>query len=75
MTLASYTGNVLITGEPGLGTVRLAKNLIREYQAMDANFLGKVAKITGEKLNLRDLKEVFNKLKNGANVFIEMPKE
>lgn len=66
MSLAAYTGNVLITGEPGLGTVRLAKNLIREYQAMDANFLGKVAKITGEKLNHRDLKEVFNKLKNGA---------
>lgn len=66
MSLAAYTGNVLITGEPGLGTVRLAKNLIREYQEMDANFSGKVAKITGEKLNLRDLKEVFDKLKNGA---------
>lgn len=66
MSLAAYTGNVLITGEPGLGTVRLAKNLIREYQAMDANFSGRVAKITGEKLNLRDLKEVFDKLKNGA---------
>lgn len=66
MSLAAYTGNVLITGEPGLGTVRLAKNLIREYQAMDANFSGKVAKITGEKLNLRDLREVFDKLKNGA---------
>ena len=66
MSLAAYTGNVLITGEPGLGTVRMAKNLIREYQAMDANFSGKVAKITGEKLNLRDLREVFDKLKNGA---------
>lgn len=66
MSLAAYTGNVLITGEPGLGTVRLAKNLIREYQAMDANFSAKVAKITGEKLNLRDLREVFDKLKNGA---------
>lgn len=66
MSLAAYTGNVLITGEPGLGTLQLAKNLIREYQATDANFLGKIAKITGEKLNLRDLKEVFDKLKNGA---------
>ncbi len=66
MSLAAYTGNVLLTGEPGLGTVRLAKNLIREYQAIDANFSGKVAKITGEKLNLRDLREVFDKLKNGA---------
>ena len=66
MSLAAYTGNVIITGEAGLGTVRLAKNLIREYQALDANFSGKVAKITGEKLNLRNLSEVFVKLGNGA---------
>lgn len=66
MSLAAYTGNVIITGEAGLGTVRLAKNLIREYQALDANFSGKVAKITGEKLNLRNLSEVFAKLGNGA---------
>lgn len=66
MSLAAYTGNVIITGEAGLGTVRLAKNLIREYQALDANFSGKVAKITGEKLNLRNLSEVFTKLGNGA---------
>ena len=66
MSLAAYTGNVIITGDAGLGTVRMAKNLIREYQAMDANFSGKVAKITGEKLNMRDLNEVFAKLGNGA---------
>ena len=66
MSLAAYTGNVIITGEAGLGTVRMAKNLIREYQAIDANFSGKVAKITGEKLNLRNLSEVFAKLGNGA---------
>ncbi|MBQ7942677.1 MAG: hypothetical protein IJ326_01305 [Lachnospiraceae bacterium] len=66
MSLAAYTGNVLITGEPGLGTVRLAKNLIREFQAMDGNFSGKVAKISGDKLNEKDLKEVFDKLNNGA---------
>ena len=66
MSLAAYTGNVIITGEAGLGTVRLAKNLIRECQALDANFSGKVAKITGEKLNLRNLSEVFAKLGNGA---------
>ena len=66
MSLAAYTGNVIITGEAGLGTVRLAKNLIREYQALDANFSGKVAKITGEKLNLRNLSEVFVKLGTGA---------
>ena len=66
MSLAAYTGNVIITGEAGLGTVRMAKNLIREYQAMDANFSGKVAKITGEKLNMRNLSEVFFFFLNGA---------
>ncbi len=66
MTLAAYTGNVIITGEAGLDTLKLAKNLVKEFQAMDANFSGKVAKITGEKLNLRNLKEVFDKLNNGA---------
>ena len=66
MTLAAYTGNVLITGEAGLDTVKLAQNLVREFQAIDANFSGKAAKITGEKLNLRNLKEVFDKLNNGA---------
>ncbi len=66
MSLAAYTGNVLITGDPGLGTLRLAKNLIREFQNLDGNFSGKVAKISGDKLNEKDLKEVFDKLDNGA---------
>lgn len=66
MTLASYTGNVLITGEVGIGKIKLAKDLIRAFKNTDENFSGKVAKITGEQLNLRDMKDVFDKLKNGA---------
>ena len=66
MTLAAYTGNVIITGEAGLDTVKMAKNLIKDYQATDANFSGKIAKITGEKINTRNIKEVFDKLSNGA---------
>ncbi len=66
MTLAAYTGNIIITGEAGLDTIKLAQNLVREFQAADANFSGKIAKITGEKLNLRNLKDVFDKLNNGA---------
>ena len=66
MTLAAYTGNVIITGEAGLDTVKMAKNLIKDYQATDANFSGKTAKITGEKINTRNIKEVFDKLSNGA---------
>ena len=66
MTLAAFTGNVIITGDTGIDTVRMAKNLIREFQASDANFSGKVAKITGEKLNQKNLKDVFEKLNNGG---------
>lgn len=66
MTLAAFTGNVIITGDTGIDTVRMAKNLIREFQTMDANFSGKVAKVTGEKLNQKNLKDVFEKLNNGG---------
>ena len=66
MTLAAYTGNVIITGDAGLDTVRMAKNLIKEYQASDESFSGKLAKITGEKINQRNIKDVFEKLNNGG---------
>ncbi|MDE5697770.1 MAG: hypothetical protein K2I96_10240, partial [Lachnospiraceae bacterium] len=66
MTLAAYTGNVIITGDAGLDTVRMAKNLIKEYQASDEGFSGKLAKITGEKINQRNIKDVFEKLNNGG---------
>ncbi len=66
MTLTAFTGNVIITGDTGIDTVRMAKNLIREFQSEDPNFSGKVAKVTGEKLNQKNLKDVFEKLNNGG---------
>ena len=66
MTLAAYTGNVIITGYAGLDTVRMAKNLIKKYQVTDENFSGRLAKITGEKINQRNIKDVFEKLNNGG---------
>ena len=66
MTLAAYTGNVIITGDAGLDTIRMAKNLVKEYQSSDEDFSGKLAKITGEKINQRNIKDVFEKLNNGG---------
>ena len=66
MTLAAYTGNIILTGDAGLDTVRMGKNLFKVYQAADAGFSGKMAKITGEKINQRNLKDVFEKLNNGG---------
>lgn len=66
ISLAAYTGNVIITGEEGMDTLSLAKNMIREIQATDSNFSGKVAKISGHALNKKDAADTLSKLKNGA---------
>ena len=66
ISLAAYTGTVIITGEEGMDTLSLAKNMIREIQATDSNFSGKVAKISGHALNKKDVADTLSKLKNGA---------
>ena len=66
ISLAAYTGNVIITGEEGMDTLSLAKNMVREIQATDSNFSGKVAKISGHALNKKDTADTLSKLKNGA---------
>ena len=66
ISMAAYTGNVIITGEKGMDTLALAKNMMKELQASDSNFSGKVAKISGAALNKKNVAEVLDKLKNGA---------
>ncbi len=66
ITLAAYTGNVIITGEAGMDVMSLAKNMIREVQATDNNFSGKVAKISGQGLNRKNVADTLKQLQNGA---------
>ena len=66
ISLASYTGNVVITGDEGMDTLTLAKNMIREVQMTDSNFSGKIAKISGSSLNQRDIAKTLDGLANGA---------
>lgn len=66
MSLASYTGNVIVTGEEEDSTLTLAKALIKEMQYNDGNFSGKVAKISAGVLNKKDVAETFSRLDNGA---------
>lgn len=66
MSLAAYTGNVIITGEEAADTTTLAKAMIKSMQISDSNFSGKIAKITGLGLDSKDIKEVLDKLENGA---------
>ncbi|MDE7130355.1 MAG: hypothetical protein K2O65_00965 [Lachnospiraceae bacterium] len=66
MSLASCTGNVVITGEEEAAALTLATDLIKEMQYNDNNFSGKVAKISGTVLNKKDVAETFARLDNGA---------
>lgn len=66
ISLAAYTGNVIITGEAGVDTITLAKNMIREVQLTDSNFSGKVAKISGKGLSRKNVGDTLNQLQNGA---------
>lgn len=66
ISLASYTGNVIVTGEEGPEATAFAKLLVKEVQLSDSNFSGKVAKITASILNKKNVDDTLNKLSNGA---------
>lgn len=66
ISMAAYTGNVIVTGPEGVNTMGLAKNIVRDVQASDDNFSGKTAKISGSSLETRDILELTKDLANGA---------
>lgn len=66
ISMAAYTGNIIVTGDDGNDTIALAKNLVREVQASDNNFSGKVAKISGASLNKKDVEATISRMENGA---------
>nr|WP_304955687.1 hypothetical protein [uncultured Acetatifactor sp.] len=66
ISMAAYTGNLIITGEEGMDTLTLAKNMMREIRMTDSNFAGKVAKVSGQGLNEKDVAETLRQLNNGA---------
>ena len=74
ISMAAYTGNVIITGEEGMDILSLAKSLIQEVKQTDSNFSGKIAKISGDSLNRRGVAQTFERLKNGALIIQEAGK-
>lgn len=71
ISMASYTGNVVITGEEGTEATALAKLLVKEVQLSDNNFSGKVAKISGSTMNKKDIGATLSKLSGGALIVEE----
>jgi len=66
ISLAAYTGNVIVTGEGDSDTVKLAKNVMKYIQMTDANFSGVIAKVTGESLNTKNVDTTVAKLPGGG---------
>lgn len=66
ISMAAYTGNVVIAGEEGADTLTFAKNIIQDIKSIDRNLTGKVAKISASTINTKNAQEVVEKLKNGA---------
>lgn len=67
ISLASYVGNVIISGDAGANVLGLAKAMIKEIQLIDGNFTsGRVAKISGNKMNQKDIPGMLMQLANGA---------
>ena len=66
MTLAAYTGNLIISADSGESSAELATLFYQYLKSSDSNFTGKAAKIGAEKLNKKDMNEIFEKLSNGA---------
>lgn len=66
ISLAAYTGNVIVTGEADSDTVKLAKNIMKDIQLTDANFSGVIAKVSGASLNSKSVESTVAKLNNGG---------
>ena len=66
ISLAAYTGNVIVTGEADSDTLKLAKNIMKDIQMTDANFSGVIAKVSGASLNSKSVEHTIAKLNNGG---------
>ncbi len=62
----SANGNLVITGPRGNGKTTLAIDVVKALQKEKRIEGRKLAKVSGKKLNSKDIYEVFSKLKGGA---------
>lgn len=71
MSMESGHGNVVVMGSENFGRKSLAIDIVRAMQRLDSSFSGKVAKISGEALNKKNIHSTLSKLQSGALVVEE----
>ncbi|MDD3413134.1 MAG: hypothetical protein PHY47_03950 [Lachnospiraceae bacterium] len=64
--MMGITGNILITGNEPSARVKMALAIAKAVQRTNINFMGKVAKISGELLNTKDIQKSVEALSDGA---------
>lgn len=62
----SRTGNIIVIGQKGSGKTVLAVDIVKAIQKQRNLKQGKVAIVTGESLNKKELTSIFKKLRGGA---------
>lgn len=63
---SSMSGNILIMGRRGSGKTRMATDLIKALQHSIGKPTGNVGKISGDKLNEKDIHQLFEKIRGGS---------
>ena len=59
-------GSIVIVGEQGSGKTQMATNIIKVLQNKTGNPKGGIGKISGEKLNEKDIQKLYSKIQGGC---------
>ena len=71
MSMQSDKGNIVVMGDEVSCRKTLSIDLVKAMQMMDSSFTGKVAKISGEALNKKNIPATLKKLDSGALIIEE----
>ncbi|MCR5791418.1 MAG: hypothetical protein K6G83_16165 [Lachnospiraceae bacterium] len=71
MSMDAGHGNVVLMGDEVSCRKTLSIDIVKAMQSMDSTFKGKVAKISGEALNKKNIPATLRKLDNGALIIEE----
>ena len=64
--LEGGAGNVVITGDEGVGTLSLARELVRKYRQINPNFVGQIAKSEGRYITRENMLRVIPRMPFGS---------